>query len=497
MIQLRTYSPALKTATLAIAALAIFLTLAIWIIYNGRANADEGFYALASKLAISGEIPYRDFAYTQMPLLPYIQGAFLHWFEFTVEAQRWLNVFWSSCLLGMIAWRLHRSGAAQREWASTLCLWLTAIPIVYFSIIGKTYGLAQLLLVIAALGLWLTDPRRSLCHIALFGVLAIGCRLTVAPAVAAIYLYPTIRILRQKTGLLWVLIPPLFFASALLCPFFLLAPDNTYFWTWQYHILSTLPKRPIIQVFGEFTVMAPGLLLVACYSLWYGIKSKSTGKHSTHYLFCLGAGLFGAAVNIITTSFYAEYAVMFTPLILLGAGGLITQESAPRELAPKQMILLAGCALSLAIFCLSNKDRYIRPGYIESVKAAGAHLAQCTAPNALVITSMPEILLQADRQGHRQLAMGCFSVTGDMPENQATTLGMMHINQLLRELYQGSADALVLWNGANFEYSAPSMCYFTKETHKLTAETIKRNYEPSFSNRYFTVLVRKPTSSVP
>jgi hypothetical protein len=194
---------------------------------------------------------------------------------------------------------------------------------------------------------------------------------------------------------------------------------------------------------------------------------------------------------------YAEYAVMFTPLILLGAGGLITQESAPRELAPKQMILLAGCALSLAIFCLSNKDRYIRPGYIESVKAAGAHLAQCTAPNALVITSMPEILLQADRQGHRQLAMGCFSVTGDMPENQATTLGMMHINQLLLELYQGSADALVLWNGANFEYSAPSMCYFTKETHKLTAETIKRNYEPSFSNKYFTVLVRKTTSSVP
>jgi hypothetical protein len=497
VIQLRTYSPALKPAALAIAALAIFLTLAIWIIYNGRANADEGFYALASKLAISGKIPYRDFAYTQMPLLPYLQGAFLHWFGFTVEAQRWLNVFWSCCLLGMIAWRLHQSGAAQLAWASTLCQWFTAIPIVYFSIIGKTYGLAQLLLVIAALGLWLKDPRRSLCHIALFGILAIGCRLTVAPAVAVIYLYPTIRILRQKTGLLWVLIPPLFFASTLLCPFFLLAPDNTYFWTWQCHILSTLPKRPIIQVFGEFTIMAPGLLLVTCYALWYGIKS--TGKHSTHYLFCLGAGLFGAAVNIITTSFYAEYAVMFTPLIVLGAGGLITQESVPREPAPRQMVLLAGCALSLAFFCLSNKDRYIMPGYIESVKTAGIHLAQRTRPNALVITPMPEVLLQADRRGHRQLAMGCFSVTGDMPENQARGLGMMHINQLLRELYQGSADALVLWNGtkANFEYSTPSMCYFTKETHKLTAETIKRNYEPSFSNKYFTVLVRKTTSSVP
>jgi len=397
----------------------------------------------------------------------------------------------------MIAWRLDRSGAGQREWASTLCLWLTAIPIVYFSIIGKTYGLAQLLLVIAALGLWLTDPRRSLCHIALFGVLAIGCRLTVAPAVAAIYLYPTIRILRQKTGLLWVLIPPLFFASTLLCPFFLLAPDNTYFWTWQYHILSTLPKRPIIQVFGEFAVMAPGLLLVACYALWYGVKNIE--KHSTPYLICLGSGLFGAAINIISTSKYAEYAVIFAPLTLLGTGGLITQQSATREPAPRQMVLLAGCAVSLAFFCLSNKDRYIMPGYIESVKTAGIHLAQRTRPNALVITPMPEVLLQADRRGHRQLAMGCFSVTGDMPENQARSLGAMHISQLMIELYQGNADALVLWNGtkANFEYSTPSMCYFSNGTHNRIKETIKRNYESSFSNRYFTVLIRKPMSSVP
>ncbi len=74
---------------------------------------------------------------------------------------------------------------------------------------------------------------------------------------------------------------------------------------------------------------------------------------------------------------------------------------------------------------------------------------------------------------------------------------MMHITQLLLELHQGNGDALVLWNGANFEYSAPSMCYFPEETNKLTKQTIKRNYESSFANRYFTVLVRKPTSSVP
>ena len=39
-------------------------------------NLDEGWYLWASKLVYAGQVLYRDFAYTQTPLLPYVYGAF-------------------------------------------------------------------------------------------------------------------------------------------------------------------------------------------------------------------------------------------------------------------------------------------------------------------------------------------------------------------------------------------------------------------------------------
>jgi hypothetical protein len=40
----------------------------------GQVNADEGWYLYASQLVFRGALPYRDFAFTQMPLLPYVYG---------------------------------------------------------------------------------------------------------------------------------------------------------------------------------------------------------------------------------------------------------------------------------------------------------------------------------------------------------------------------------------------------------------------------------------
>ncbi len=41
----------------------------------GQLNGDEGWYLYGSTLVLQGLLPDRDFAYTQMPLLPYVYGA--------------------------------------------------------------------------------------------------------------------------------------------------------------------------------------------------------------------------------------------------------------------------------------------------------------------------------------------------------------------------------------------------------------------------------------
>jgi hypothetical protein len=38
-------------------------------------DGDEGVYAYAGRLALHGELPYRDFFYEQTPLLPYVYGS--------------------------------------------------------------------------------------------------------------------------------------------------------------------------------------------------------------------------------------------------------------------------------------------------------------------------------------------------------------------------------------------------------------------------------------
>jgi hypothetical protein len=52
-------------------AAAVLVPAAVWRYVDG----DEGYYLLSSELVVDGALPYRDFMYTQMPLLPYLYGA--------------------------------------------------------------------------------------------------------------------------------------------------------------------------------------------------------------------------------------------------------------------------------------------------------------------------------------------------------------------------------------------------------------------------------------
>src|SRR5690348_7510899 len=49
---------------------AVLVPLAVYRFVDG----DEGVYAYASRLAVHGRLPYRDFFYEQAPLLPYVYG---------------------------------------------------------------------------------------------------------------------------------------------------------------------------------------------------------------------------------------------------------------------------------------------------------------------------------------------------------------------------------------------------------------------------------------
>ena len=53
-----------------------FVVLAFAAVWLGALNQDEGWYLYAARLVSEGKTPYRDFFYTQAPVMPIVYAAF-------------------------------------------------------------------------------------------------------------------------------------------------------------------------------------------------------------------------------------------------------------------------------------------------------------------------------------------------------------------------------------------------------------------------------------
>jgi hypothetical protein len=123
----------------------LFLTVARHRIIDG----DEGVYLLASRLAFEHRVPYRDFFYHQMPLLPYIYGLWMQVAGFTWAAGRELSALLASALGTLLYVHVYaqtkKSGAAL----FAVALFVSNAYVVGWFTAVKTYALCALLVFIA------------------------------------------------------------------------------------------------------------------------------------------------------------------------------------------------------------------------------------------------------------------------------------------------------------------------------------------------------------
>ncbi len=104
----------------------------------GAFNSDEAWYLYGSKLVMQGLLPYRDFAYTQMPLHPYVYGVLQG-----LGASFWLGRATSVALsLGVVVLSIAAAKRYAGPWAGAIAaLLLAAFSFgVYFDAIVKTYA---------------------------------------------------------------------------------------------------------------------------------------------------------------------------------------------------------------------------------------------------------------------------------------------------------------------------------------------------------------------
>src|SRR3954451_9918871 len=301
-------------------ATAMFLVpMAVW----GGVDNDEGYYGLAAKLATKGDVLYRDFFYTQSPLLPYVYGAWMEVFGFTLAASRALSVIFALALGALIC---HH---ASRRFSS---LWIGGIAVVAFAATRlvstwlsttKTYALSTLLLFGAFMlvdqGMGARSPRRWLAAGVLLG-LAIDVRLIFA-ATAPVFLVLAWRAGRTRAGH-WAAGLGLGLLPSLIL--LIVAPTQFVFGNIGFHSIRSDSglignfdqKLDIVSdVLGQPEYVA--LLLLAAVAVGLRLASRRPPPLAFWLAVTLGAA------SLLPPPTYAQYACTAVPLLIFPALELV------------------------------------------------------------------------------------------------------------------------------------------------------------------------------
>ena len=468
---------------LALALVIAYAALATLALRFGRPNADEGFYALVSSEVMHGKLLYRDIAYTQTPLLPYLQGVALSVIGFGVFEQRLLNVLLATAALGLTLHLWRKRGLSTSEVLPLASLWIFALPILYYCTIGKTYAMTQLALVVAAAALVLPGrPGIRLLLLSIAGVIAVGCRLPAGPSVAV--LWGAFALHHRRTLPLVTLVGMPFALGLLaLAPLILPAPGNALYWMWTLHSKVAIPKNPLATL-AELGVIAPGIALLAL--LTVAAVAYRRFRVPIAHLGVFLAGFSGAVLNVVLSGVYAEYAVPFLGLIVLGAGLLVPALGLPRRVVAGGLIL----GLGITPLSLRQLDDYRSPSaYLAEVEAAATFVAGHTPPQGAILTPMPEIALAAGRPVVPRSEMGKFAITGEMEPTEAFTRHIISYGELLFIVQNRYPAAVVLSTSPrwNFRRSIPSLKWFSDSNIEDFKYTLASHYTRSYANSSFVV----------
>jgi hypothetical protein len=125
-----------------------FAVLAFAAVWMGSLNQDEGWYLYAARLVSEGKTPYRDFFYTQAPVMPIVYSAFVSiWNEFGLLGARIFTMLLGALGIAFFCALAARLVAPGRRAFAALVVFLllgSNLYHLYYVAIPKTYALASL-----------------------------------------------------------------------------------------------------------------------------------------------------------------------------------------------------------------------------------------------------------------------------------------------------------------------------------------------------------------
>jgi len=449
------------SAVVAVVGVVAYAVLSFVFVFRGRLNADEGWYLYAGRLVWRGQLPYRDFAFPQMPLTAYLYGL-----PQTIHASLTLGRLTSLAfgvvavvLFVRVAWR-----EAGRAAGAAVAILLAAFPTgVYNLTLTKTYALSALLIAVVLIAL--TSPGRTTrtwplataAAIALLATRSTGLVLALLVLGWCLLRAPN-RSTRRNVAIVAVVGGALL-ASLLLSDVTAARWDLITFHNLLWHgadpgsRLETVVRNRIPDWLGDYWGYA-ALLLGALVAVFTSRRVRGhLGRQPG--LVLVAAGLVGSLGAQLLTGEWApvEYATPLIPglvtlaVVVLGLalrpdGGW----SAHRGLAT--VAVVAVLALAITTVLHPGAGEYFtgsrHPGAVDAANRVGDYLSDHTRADDEVLTLWAQPAgLVSGRDNVPDVTVGPFSYE-DLGTRDAHDLHYVNADRLARLLRAGRPAAIVL-----------------------------------------------------
>ncbi len=493
------------------AGFALFLSLANgWL---GPLNQDEGWYLLAARHVYGGGVPYRDFAFTQGPVMPVVYAPLTplinSWGLASARAATivlgWLTALTGAALAGRLVEHPYRRPAACMAWV------LISVNVYhsYFTTIVKTYALAGLFLTAGFYFLCLHRDRPSrgaLVAAAMAFVLAAGTRISLV--VVGPIMFLALWQLRKEWPRAWcwfglsgVLAGLLVFGT-----FAVIALDGFWFGMVEYHtgrspgnLVEALALKAgfVSRVFQGYYVAALLCLVLLVLRICYGrLSAAVTVAGPVPALLRRAAGAALAVVTLIhfASPFpYDDYqVVIYAPLCALLVAAFVrfqadSSSDPMRRLRPAALILL-GAAVMASIsspinqeWFVSGRDRIwwnFKPrSDLRTLQIAAERVKEIyDRSNGKLLTHDAYLAVETGLRIPDALTLGPFSYFPDMPTERARLLHVTNREILVDLLRRGDA-SVAAFSGYGLAIAAPAIVELPEEEQALLWQALLERYE--------------------
>lgn len=492
-----------KTAAfVAFAAAVVIAAVAVW---WGGLNQDEGWYLYAAQSVRAGKMPYRDFFFTQGPVLPFVYSKFAPvWMSWHSPVHGVLGGRLLTLFFGVLATAVSAATARllvppeKRRFAALPVFVLLACNVyhVYFTSIVKTYSLSSLLLMSGFLLFSAALSLRSFRgaapaagRILLFSAsgaamaFASGTRISLllAPAATGLALFFTMR--RRGAAFLWFGLG----LAAGLWPVYgvfavddaslrgLLAAQSFHASRGGFDIYNAVGSvsrlvRAYLPLFGVFAAAAVAAALKT------GERARPVGERD----FADGERIFAlrtmaaalAAVFLLQMSApfpYDDYQVPLAGLASAIAVACLSRAlpsaENPHRCALLALVLCAGFAAFssplLQEWFTDGQDRFwVRrrdKSPIEQLTAVAHEIEVLDPDGDSLLTQDLYLAVECGRSVPERFEMGPFGYFPDCSDDEADALRVFNRRRLLSYLETGDLPPVAALSGYAFAIAAPGM----------------------------------------